>query len=140
MRFRDYFSVKQILFSAAIVALMIIFAFIQSDNLVKVHFEDSSVQVISSRYSMDIPYADIASAELTDLADAGEEVANSRDDDTIRTGCWSNSVWGEYHIVADLDPTNCIVVHHKDGRIFVFNRKDNAETAKLYETLLSQLS
>ena len=140
MRFRDYFSVKHILFAVALIALMMFFAVRQSNDMVKVYFEDTSVDVVSSKYSMNIPYDMVESAELADLAEAGERLAECYDDDIIRTGFWGNDTWGEYYIVADLDPDNCIVVHLNDGRMFVFSRKSNAENEKLFETLQTYLS
>ena len=140
MRFRDYFSVKHILFAVALIALMMFFAVRQSNDMVKVYFEDTSVDVVSSKYSMNIPYDMVESAALADLAEAGERLAECYDDDIIRTGFWGNDTWGEYYIVADLDPDNCIVVHLNDGRMFVFSRKSNAENEKLFETLQTYLS
>lgn len=139
MRFKDYFSLKHILFAVVLMALMIGFAVRQSENMVKVYFEDAEVQVVSSRFSMAIPYDMIDSADLAELAEPGEKISNGYDDDIIRSGLWKNDTWGEYNIVADLDATNCITVRLTDGRIFVFNRKDNAETFRIYETLLTYL-
>lgn len=140
MKFRDYFSVKHILFAIGVVALMLVFATCQSNNTVKVYFEDTNVQVISSKYSLTIQYADIVSAELADLAEAGEEIRDSYDDEILRAGVWRNNTWGEYIICADLDTTNCIVVTINDGRTMVFSRKNDATNAELYQTLQTHLS
>ena len=140
MKFRDYFSVKHILFAVGLMAVMLFFAMRQSDNVVKVYFEDTNVQVTSSKYSMSIQYADIRSAELTDLAEGGERIADAFDDDILRAGVWRNDTWGEYIICADLDTTNCIVVTINDGRTMVFSRKNDATNAELYQTLQTHLS
>ena len=140
MKFRDYFSLKHILFAVVLMAIMLFFAIRQSDNMVKVYFEDTNVQVTSSKYSMSIQYADIQSAELAPMEAAGEEIADTYDDDILRAGTWRNDVWGEYSICADLDTTNCVVVTINDGRTLVFSRKNNDTTAELYNTLQTYLS
>ena len=128
MRFRDYFSLKHILFAIVLMGLMVLLAINQSANTVKVYFENTEVQVISAKYSLAIPYDIIQSAELVDLPFEGERVVHAYDDDTLRAGVWNNETWGEYHIVADLDAKNCIAVRLNDGRLFVFSHKDNATT------------
>ena len=139
MRFRDYFSVKHILFATALMGLMIFFAVRQSNNTVKVYFEEDQVVATSAKYSLGMPYDQIASAELTAIPFEGDRVASAYDDDTLRAGVWHNETWGEYYIVADLDAKNCIVVTLNDGRIFVFSHRDNATTEADYQTLMGHL-
>ena len=140
MKFRDYFSLKHILFAISLIAVMMFFAVRQSNNMVKVYFEDTQMEVVSSKYSMAIPYDIIASAELADLAEPGEKVESGWDDDLLRSGKWVNDTWGEYYICADLDTSNCIVMELNDGRIFVISRKNDKTTAEIYETLLTYLN
>lgn len=143
MNFWKSFSKKSVLrqlfFVLALFALLIPMALWDSNTQIKVSFDDSSVYVKSDEYSMAVGYDEIASVELTPLAEAGEELEDTVDNDIIRTGKWMNSTWGEYYINADLDASNCVVAHLKDGRIFVFSRKDNAATAEDFETLQSHL-
>ena len=139
MRFRDYFALKHILFATALMGLMILFAIRQSNNTVKVYFEQDQVVATSAKYSLGMPYDQIASAKLTELPFEGDRVASAYDDDTLRAGVWNNETWGEYYIVCDLDAKNCIEVTLTDGRIFVFSRKDNATTEADYQTLLEHL-
>ena len=136
MRFRDYFSVKHILFAIALMGLMIFFAIRQSNNTVKVYFEQDQVVATSAKYSLGMPYDQIASAELTELPFEGDRVASAYDDDTLRAGVWHNDTWGEYYIVADLDAKNCIEVTLDDGRIFVFSRKNDSTTEEDYRQLM----
>lgn len=140
MKFRDYFSKKQFFFALFIFIILIPIALLQSANLVKVSFSADRINVTSSKYNIVVRYEEIASAELAELSEAGEKVKDGYDDDLIRYGVWKNDVWGEYTICADLDATQCVVLHLTDGRIFVFSRKDNAETAKLYDTLQTYLA
>lgn len=139
MKFRDYFSLRHILFAVVVVGLMMLFAIRQSNNMVKVKLEEHALHITSSQYSMTVDYVDIASAKLETLADPGEKVENAYDDEILRAGIWKNEAWGEYHVCADLDTESCIVLTLEDGRIFVFNRKNNKETAKIYEELLACL-
>ena len=139
MKFRDYFSLKHILFAIVLMSLMVLLAIRQSVNTVKVYFENTEVQVFSAKYSLAIPYDIIESAQLVELPFEGERVTNAYDDETLRAGVWNNETWGEYHIVADLDAKNCVDVKLNDGRIFVFSRKDNATTQADYQTLTEYL-
>ena len=140
MRFRDYFSIKHILFGIAIVALMMVFAFNQSNNVVKVTFDDDSVYVYSKLYNMDILYSDIAHAELTTLEEPGEEIQDAFDDGTLVAGVWNNEAWGEYHCCIDPDTANCVLMTLIDGRTMVFSRKDGETTATLFHELMDYLS
>lgn len=140
MKFRDYFSLKHILFAVAIFAILIPFAIRDSNNQVKVSYDDTNVYANSNKYNLTIPYEDIASVELTDLAAPGEKVSDGYDDDILRAGMWKNDTWGEYYVTADLDTTNCVLITLKDGRLFVISTKDNTATEEVYTTIASKLS
>lgn len=143
MKFWKQFSkqavLRQLFFALLIFALIIPFALWDSFTQIKASFGEVSVTVKSDKYSLDIQYADIASAELTVLAEAGEKVADGYDNDIIRCGLWKNDAWGEYYINADLDATDCILIHTTDGKTFVFNGANNQKTAALYDTLQTHL-
>jgi len=140
MRFRDYFSLKHIIFALVLIILMLFFAVRQSNNTVKVSFGDTSLSVTSAKYTMSILYSDIADAQLTELAEPGEEVADSYDDDILRSGEWRNDAWGNYIIVVDLDVDTCILLELNDGRTLVFSRKNDKTTIEDFETLQSYLN
>lgn len=140
MRFRDYFSLKHILFAIVLIAVMLAFAVRQSNNTVKVNFGSTEVSIFSSKYSLSIPYNMVASAKLTELAVPGDRLADAYDDDILRAGFWENETWGEYYIVADLDVDTCIVTELDDGRIFVFSRKNDNATAGDFEILKTHIS
>ena len=131
---------KQLIFVLLLFALLFPIAIWDSNTQVKVAFSDTEVSIKTDRYNMSVGYDLIATAELTDLAEPGRDIEDCKDNEIIRTGKWENDVWGEYYINADLDATNCIVLHLTDGRIFVFSCKDNAKTEELYNTLLTHLS
>ena len=140
MKFRDFFSVKHILFAVCVLALFVAFAFIASYTQVEVTFEADAVHVDSNRYTMSIPYEMIQSTELRDLPEAGEKLRNGRDDETIRYGFWENDTWGKHHIIADLEAKNCIVIRTQSGEVFVFSCRDTEKTEELYTTLLEHLN
>lgn len=138
-KFWKLVSIKHLIFGSVIMAVVIMLSFYESANRVKVSFHEAAVDIHSSKYSMNIPYEMVDSIELVDLPDRGEPVKGT-DDMAIRVGSWINNVWGNYYICADLNATNCIVTKLNDGRIFVFSRLNNEETADIYKTLQSYLT
>ena len=139
MKFRDFFSIKHMLFAVAVLALFVVFGIIASNTQVEVTFDTESVYVDSKRYSISIPYEMVSEAELQDLPEAGEKIQDAVDDDSIRYGRWTNDAWGEHDIIVDLDSESCIVCHLTDGRIFVFGAKNDEKTRETYETLQTYL-
>ena len=124
------------LFAVALFAILIPFAIRDSNNQVKVSFDDTSVYTSSNKYSLTVSYDQIDSVELAVLPEAGEKVEDGYDDDILRAGKWINDTWGEYYITADLDTSNCVVMHLTDGRIFVFSSKDDETTQQHFDTLI----
>ena len=135
MKFREMFVPKQIVFAIVVLAVFILLGLWDSATQVKVEFSDSVVMVDTDRYDMTIPYDLIETAELVVIPEAGVQIANGADDETLRTGLWENDTWGEHHICADLESDTCIVLRLTDGRIFVFTGKDSEETAQHFEML-----
>jgi hypothetical protein len=131
---------RQFLFGLFLFAVMLPIAILDSNTQVKVSFYDTDVYIKSDKYTMSIPYGIIESAELTAMAEPGERVENSYDNDVLRAGVWHNDAWGEYHIAADLDTSNCIVVHLDDGRTFVFSCKNDTKTEKIFNELQTHMN
>lgn len=138
-KFWKLVSKRDLIFVAVIFAVVIVMTFFETANKVRVTFGDESVDIKSPRYTMNIPYDMVDSIELMDLPGGGKDV-NGKDDMVTRTGVWENEVWGEYHICANLNSTNCVVVHLNDGRVFVFSNKNNETTAENFETFDSYLT
>ena len=137
-KFWKLVSKKDLVFITLIFAAVIVFSFVETQNKVKVTFNEASVDVVSAKYSMNIPYEMIDYAQLEALPEAGH-VVSGRDDMTIRYGTWANDRFGEYYICADLAAENCIVVHLKDGRFFLFSRLRAEKTSTLFDTLQTYL-
>ena len=133
-------ALKQLVFVLILFALLIPTALWDSNSQVKLRYHEDHFRVTSDRYDMTIYYADIVSAELTDLKEPGEDIADARDDKIIRVGVRKNEAWGEYIIVADMDCTNCVVLTLHDGRTLVFSHKNDKATAEAYDTLLTHLN
>lgn len=131
-------SKRDLVFVSLIFVAVIVLSVFESANKIKVTFDEEAVTAKAPKYSLNIPYTLIERAELVEMPDRGE-VIDGTDDMAARTGHWKNETWGEYYVCADCDTSNCIVSYLEDGRVFVFSRKDDAETAGLYETLQTYL-
>jgi len=132
-------SKKDLVFVTLIILIAVIIPLVQSANNVKVTFGEDAVDIVSRRYTMNVPYEMVETIELTELPDGGENL-NGRDDMVTRTGRWKNEVWGEYYACLDLQTSQCVVIHLNDGRIFVFSRKSNEDTVSVYETFQNHLT
>ena len=138
-KFWKLVSRKDLVFGILLFAVVIAMTVFETYNKVKVDFSDTAVDIRTGKYSMNIPYEMVESVELTALPDAGQ-VMDGADDMAARTGLWENETWGEYYICADLNSPICIVAHLEDGRTFVFSRRNEEETTRIYEMFLDQLS
>lgn len=137
-KFKALVPLKHILFVLALFAVTLVIFYFDSSEDIKVSFSDESVTAKASSFRMDIPYDMIDSAELVPMEEGGTKITGS-DNMVTRLGNWINDTWGEYYICADLDAQNCIRVNLNDGRIFIFSRKNDEETASIYAELLSHL-
>ena len=143
---KDYFkklkqllTVKDLVFAVLLFSIMIGLAFCQGENLVEITFGDAAVDIVSSKYSMNIPYDMVESVELAEICD-DDDLVNGVADIALRTGVWTGETWGEYNACVDVQTGNCIAVHLDDGRTFVFSSKSEKITTEAYEELLSHLS
>lgn len=133
MKFWQSISKRDLGFGIILFALVIGISLFQPSNKIIAEFGEDSVDVKSSRYAMNIPYEMVRSIELVDKPDMGEAV-DGHDDMILQTGTWENETWGKYEMCTEIATDNCIVVHLTDGRTFVISRRDNEETAKVFET------
>ena len=124
-------SKKDFIFGLVVFALAILIS-LKPSNKVRVQFDDTSVDVVTTKYSMNIPYDMVDTIELTDKPDLGDQI-DAYNDNIVAYGTWENDIWGEYTACIEGATDNCIVVHLNDGRIFVISRRDNEETLKVFE-------
>lgn len=139
MKFRQSLSGKDFVFGLILLVLVIAISLFQPSNKIIAEFSEDSVDIKSSKFSMNIPYDMIRSIELVDKPDMGEPV-DGHDDMILQIGTWENDTWGEYEMCTEIATDNCIVTHLTDGRIFVISRRDNEETAAVYEEFLTHLN
>ena len=136
--FKNKVTLRYLIFGILLFAVTIGISFIDSADDVKVDFGAESVKIQSDKYTMTIGYADIESAELVAIPEAGTAL-EGKDTMVLRYGHWTNETWGEHYICADLDATQCIVVRITDGRIFVFSLKNDTATKDALNTLLTHI-
>lgn len=139
MKFWQSISTKDFGFGVILFGLVVAISLFQPSNKILAEFEEDSVTVKSSRYTMNIPYDMVDSIELVDKPDMGE-IVDGKDDMILQTGLWKNETWGEYYMCTEIATDNCIVIHLEDERIFVISRRDDKETAKIFKEFQNYLS
>ena len=136
-KFWQTISKKDFIFGIIILALVVILSF-KPSNKVRFTFGEDSVDIKTTRYTMNIPYHMIDSAELVQKPNMGQKV-DGFTDDIIATGIWANEAWGEYTACIEVATDNCIIIGLTDGRSFVVSRRDNEETQKVFEELQTHI-
>lgn len=133
------FKWRDLIFALLMVSIVLVFAFCAAEDLMEVTFGEDAVDIVTAKYSMNIPYDMVESIEIDTYSKSDEDV-DGRDDMVLRSGIWMNEKWGEYYACLDLQTKNCIVVHLNDGRIFVFSHQSDKTVAEEYETFQSYLA
>ena len=137
-KFWKLVSRKDLVFGILLFAVVIGMTVYETYHKVRVDFSDAAVDIHTSKYAMTIPYDLVESIELEKLPDPGQ-VIDGADDMAARTGLWVNEAWGKHCICADLNSSTCIAAYLKDGRIFVFSRRNEKETENDYRQFLQRL-
>ena len=139
MKFWQSISTKDFGFGVILFALVIGISLLQPSNKIIAEFDEDAVDIKAAKFTMNIPYDMVADLELVDKPDMGQPLAG-RDDMILQTGQWENETWGEYYACVEIATDNCIVIHLTDGQIFVISRRDNEETAKVFEEFQTHLA
>ena len=124
-------SKKDFIFGLVVFALAILIS-LKPSNKVRVKFDESSVDIVTTKYSMNIPYNLVDSVSLMDKPELGTQI-DGYNDNIVAYGVWENDTWGEYTACIEGATDNCIAIHLTDGRIFVISRRDNEETQRVFE-------
>jgi len=124
-------SKKDFIFGLIVFGLAILIS-LKPSNKVRVQFDETSVDIVTTKFSMNIPYDMVDSVSLVDRPDLGTQI-DAYNDNIVAHGFWENDVWGEYTACIEMATDNCIEIHLTDGRIFVISRRDNAETQKVFD-------
>ena len=130
-------SKKDFIFGLVVFALAILIS-LKPSNKVRVQFDETSVDVVTTKYSMNIPYDMVDSVSLVDKPELGTQI-DAYNDNIVAYGIWENDTWGEYTACIEGATDNCIVIHLTDGRLFVISRRNNEETAAVYEQFQTYL-
>jgi len=136
-KFWQVVSKKDLIFGLILFTLTILIS-MKPSNKVRVEFEDTSVDIVTTKFSMNIPYDMVASTALVDRPDLGDQL-DGYTDNIVAYGFWKNDTWGEYTACIEVATENCIEIHLTDGRIFVISRRDNEETQKVFEEFQTYL-
>jgi len=138
-KLKALFRWRDVIFAVFLMGLMLIFAFCNAESMMDVTFGETSLDVVSKRYSMNIPYDMVEYIEIGDV-DQEDEIITGKGDIAMRTGHCRNKDWGEYYGVIDLQTSKCIIIHLNDGRIFAFSHKSDEKVQSDFETLQSYLN
>jgi len=130
-------SKKDFIFGLIVFVLAILIS-LKPSNKVRVQFDETSVDVVTTKYSMNIPYDMVDSVSLVDKPELGTQI-DAYNDNIVAYGIWENDTWGEYTACIEGATDNCIVIHLTDGRLFVISRRNNEETAAVYEQFQTYL-
>ena len=143
---KDYFAKlkylfrwRDVLFAAFLMGIAVLFAFCSAHNMIKVTFGETAVDIVTDKYSMNIPYEMIESIEIAPYGKDDEQI-EGRSDMALRVGTWKNENWGEYYACLDLQTDTCVMVHLNDGRLFVFSQKSDEQVQNDFATLQSFLN
>ena len=128
------FKWRDLAFTVLLFALILTVAFCRAEDMIQVNFGEEALDVVTNRYSMNIPYEMIESVEVGVLDD-DDELIEGKGDIALRTGHCSNKDWGEYYGIIDLQTSNCVLIHLKDGRLFVFSHKSDEKVQSDAATL-----
>ena len=132
------FKWRDLAFTLMLFTLIITVAFCRAEDMIKVDFGEDALDVVTSRYALNIPYEMIASVEVADL-DKDDTIIQGKGDIALRTGHCSNKEWGEYYGVIDLQTQKAVLIRLNDGRLFVFSHRSDEKVQSDFETLQSYL-
>ena len=132
------FKWRDLAFTALLFALILTVAFCRAEDMIKVTFDEGALNVVTNRYSMNIPYEMIESVEVGDL-DKNDEIIQGKGDIALRTGHCLNKDWGEYYGVIDLQTSKAVLIRLNDGRLFVFSHQSDEKVQEDARTLQSYL-
>ena len=133
------FKWRDLAFTALLFALILTVAFCRAEDMIQVNFGEDALDVVTNRYSMNVPYEMIESVEVGDL-DMDDEIIQGKGDIALRTGHCLNKDWGEYYGVIDLQTKKAVLIRLNDGRLFVYSHQSDEKVQQDYENLLSRLN
>ena len=133
------FKWRDLAFTVLLFALILTVAFCRAEGMIQVTFGEEALDVVTNRYSMNVPYEMIESVEIGVL-DKDDEIIEGKGDIALRTGHCTNKDWGEYYGIIDLQTSKCVLIHLNDGRIFAFSHKSDEKVQEDFNALQSYLN
>ena len=133
------FKWRDLLFAVLLFTLILTVAFCRAEDMITVNYGEEAVDVMTNRYSLNIPYDMIDSVQIGDV-DEDDEIIKGKGDIALLTGHCVNKVWGEYYGIIDRQTDKCVLVYLNDGRLFVFSHRSDEKVQQDCETLLSHLN
>ena len=132
------FKWRDLAFTVLLFALILTVAFCRAEDMIQVTYDEDALNVVTIRYSLNVPYEMIESVEVGDL-DKDDEIIQGKGDIALRTGHCRNKDWGEYYGVIDLQTRTAVLIHLNDGRLFVFSHQSDEKVLEDAQTLQSYL-
>lgn len=133
------FKWRDLAFTVLLFTLILTVAFCRAEDMIQVNFGEDALDVMTNRYSMNVPYEMIESVEVGVL-DKDDEIIQGKGDLALRTGHCTNKDWGEYYGIIDLQTSKSVLIHLKDGRLFVFSHKSDEKVQSDAATLQTYLN
>ena len=133
------FKWRDMAFTLLLFALILTVAFCRAEDMIRVNFGEEALDVVTNRYSMNIPYDMIESVEIGTMS-KDDEIIKGKGDIALRTGHCVNKDWGEYYGIMDLQTKTCVVIHLNDGRVFAFSHQSDEKVQQDFDTLQSYLN
>ena len=118
------FKWRDLAFTVLLFTLILTVAFCRAEDMIQVNFGENALDVVTNRYSMNIPYEIIESVEVG-ILDKDDEIIQGKGDIALRTGHCTNKDWGEYYGIIDLQTSKCVLIYLNDGRLFVFSHQSD---------------
>ena len=133
------FKWRDLAFTVLLFTLILTVAFCRAEDMIQVNFGEDALDVVTNRYSMNVPYEMIESVEVG-ILDKDDEIIEGKGDIALRTGHCTNKGWGEYYGIIDLQTSNCVLIRLKDGRLFVFSHMSDEKVQNDAATLQTYLN
>ena len=133
------FKWRDLAFTLLLFTLILTVAFCRAEDMIQVTFGEEALDVVTNRYTMNVPYEMIESVEVGVL-DKDDEIIEGKGDIALRTGHCTNKDWGEYYGIIDLQTSKCVMIHLNNGQLFVFSHKSDEKVLEDFNTLQSYLN
>ena len=133
------FKWRDLAFTVLLFALILTIAFCRAEDMILVTFGEEALDVVTNRYTMNVPYEMIESVEIG-ILDKDDEIIEGKGDIALRTGHCTNKDWGEYYGIIDLQTSKGVLIRLNDGRLFVFSHKSDEKVQEDFNTLQSYLN